>query len=289
MQNSQYLNHRYLKTKTPQISGIFRQQRQTYNTNSIIHLYSNEPEEETGNFQIARSTSKNLSEKPVVNYKIPCSRLKRRKLLKSLQEQISTQHNKSKCGLSKKTSRSTSAMMDNNFTTETIKEYLKRPLNCRSKISQSTSAVVMNTASMMSSLDKIKRYSATTTDLFSGNYSKRSVWDKKKVQTNPSWISENTQTTGSLKTVSVMALLANKTTKETATQKTEKVVIKSMEDKATDMVEYLTQSDLYCIEWIHKNLLEIDLNPFQMVQDERIKELSEITCCTSDLFCDSDL
>lgn len=54
------------------------------------------------------------------------------------------------------------------------------------------------------------------------------------------------------------------------------------QDKATQMYEYLTESELYCIEWIHRNLFDVMLNPYHLVPDERIKTASEMTCYTSE-------
>lgn len=51
-------------------------------------------------------------------------------------------------------------------------------------------------------------------------------------------------------------------------------------NQATQMYEHITQSELYCIEWIHKNLFEVKLNPNTLVVGDRIKDVSESPCFT---------
>ncbi|EFA04480.1 hypothetical protein TcasGA2_TC014784 [Tribolium castaneum] len=51
-------------------------------------------------------------------------------------------------------------------------------------------------------------------------------------------------------------------------------------DQATQMYEHITQSELFCIEWIHKNLFEVKLNPNTLVVDDKLKDISESACVT---------
>lgn len=73
-------------------------------------------------------------------------------------------------------------------------------------------------------------------------------------------------------------------TVDKAVQKSEYYTIKAIcrQDKSTQMYEYVTESELYCIEWIHNNLFDVVLNPFHLVADEKIKDASEITCYSSE-------
>jgi hypothetical protein len=51
-------------------------------------------------------------------------------------------------------------------------------------------------------------------------------------------------------------------------------------EQATQMYEHITQSELFCIEWIHKNLFEVKLNPNTLVVDDKLRDLSESACVT---------
>ncbi|RZB66660.1 hypothetical protein BDFB_009032 [Asbolus verrucosus] len=51
-------------------------------------------------------------------------------------------------------------------------------------------------------------------------------------------------------------------------------------DQATQMCDHVTQSELFCIEWIHKNLFEVKLNPNTLVVDDKIRDISESPCVT---------
>lgn len=51
-------------------------------------------------------------------------------------------------------------------------------------------------------------------------------------------------------------------------------------EQATQMYEHITQSELWCIEWIHKNLFEVKLNPNTLVVDDKIRDASENACLT---------
>ncbi|KAJ3653224.1 hypothetical protein Zmor_012487 [Zophobas morio] len=51
-------------------------------------------------------------------------------------------------------------------------------------------------------------------------------------------------------------------------------------EKYTQMYDHITQSELFCIEWIHKNLFEVKLNPNTLVVDDRLRDHSESACVT---------
>ncbi|KAG5860858.1 hypothetical protein JTB14_032521 [Gonioctena quinquepunctata] len=46
-------------------------------------------------------------------------------------------------------------------------------------------------------------------------------------------------------------------------------------DQPCQMFEYLSRSDMLCLDWINKNLFEVKMNLNNIVIDERIRELSE--------------
>lgn len=51
--------------------------------------------------------------------------------------------------------------------------------------------------------------------------------------------------------------------------------------------EYMSDSDLYCLRWIKNYLLNIDIDPTQIVYDEKIRDVSEV--CTKSSTTLSDL
>lgn len=95
--------------------------------------------------------------------------------------------------------------------------------------------------------------------------------------------SKKSQTEKRSRNVRVM-VAPRKNTLEKETQKDEKILTRSSPklDKSTQMVEYVTEREAYCIEWIHKNLFEVIMNPFHLIADEKIMEPSEITCWGSE-------
>lgn len=81
-----------------------------------------------------------------------------------------------------------------------------------------------------------------------------------------------------------MKVTAKPATSEKCIQKQEVILMppSDMKDKSTQMYEYLTESELYCVEWINRNLFEVFLNPYHLIPDERIKTASEMTNYTSE-------
>lgn len=51
-------------------------------------------------------------------------------------------------------------------------------------------------------------------------------------------------------------------------------------EQGTQMCEHITPSELFCIEWIHKNLFEVKMNPNTLVVDDKISNLSDRVCLT---------
>lgn len=262
----------------PYKRGIFRQQRQTYDTKSIVHLYEPyDPKmaETVSNDRVsinARDFTEIIKNEKRINYSnyrrslSLYSRRKKRRLLKSLQE----------------------CLISDQSTSEGTRRPRKPPRRLKSKISQCTSTAVLVDSYCSGSDDNARKSHQFTSTDDSSNFSKldsvvSSAMDlhhRKQVQTCVSLASENIQATGSFRNISVM-VVPPRNAVEKETQKSEKMIVRTMEERGTDMVEYYTPADLYCIEWMHRNLLEINLNPYRIVEDERIKEASEITCYTS--------
>lgn len=82
----------------------------------------------------------------------------------------------------------------------------------------------------------------------------------------------------------IVAANPRPTMSDKCVQKREVLLVRStdMKDKGTQMYEYLTESEFYCIEWIHNNLFEVFLNPYHLIPDERSRTASEITNYTSE-------
>lgn len=262
----------------PRTLGVFRQQRQTYNTKSIVRLYGPKVEEKVSNESFYRANNarefneriRNEKRSNHSNYRRSLtlySRRRKRRLLKSLQEPDDLIGDQ--LGISEDMLRPQSRC-----------NLRRKPRKCKSKISQHTSTAVL-VDSYGSGSDDIARKSHQYTSTESPSNCSIDLCVK-PVQTHLSLTSERIQATESQRNVSVMAV-AGRNAVEKQTQKSEQMVVKTIEEKGTDMMEYYTLSDLYCIEWIHRNLLEINLNPYHIVEDERIKEASEITCYSSKL------
>lgn len=47
-------------------------------------------------------------------------------------------------------------------------------------------------------------------------------------------------------------------------------------DRKTQFFDYMSESDLYCLEWFNKYLLPIDLSPCSVIIDKKIRDISEI-------------
>ena len=47
------------------------------------------------------------------------------------------------------------------------------------------------------------------------------------------------------------------------------------------MFEHITENDLFCMEWIDRNLFRVPVNPNTVIVDERIRDPSEDTCRAS--------
>lgn len=55
-------------------------------------------------------------------------------------------------------------------------------------------------------------------------------------------------------------------------------------NRATQMYEHITENDLLCMEWINKNLFRVPVNPNVIIVDEKVRDLSEMTCLGSSIF-----
>lgn len=55
-------------------------------------------------------------------------------------------------------------------------------------------------------------------------------------------------------------------------------------NQATQMYEHITENDLLCMEWINKNLFRVPVNPNVVIVDEKVRDLSEITCWGTNIF-----
>lgn len=265
----------------PQVEGVFRQRRQTYSSNSIVRLYD---PLETASTSFCRFTNRNtrefcemLKHERKINGRL--SRRKKRRLLRSLQNS---------CG--------------DQSTSQFLCETTKRKNRKRSKSLQSPSVMIFKSCSAdtrsdfdrnntFTSTDEMQSFSVETNtpigvDCFTASCSDLFPISAKEnttqIETNL-WqkISQNIQTVNCNKNVSVMAIVSKRDIAEKQIQKSEKMIVKSMRDEGTEMVEHFTLSDLYCIEWMHRNLLEVNLNPYVVVADEKIKTASEMTCYTS--------
>lgn len=155
-------------------------------------------------------------------------------------------------------------------------------LDCILRRTQSKTDIAVNTvATPLSKRPKISRYTSVV-ELRKSSLDNSTLTERDKKRIAASSTSKNIQTTSNVKNISLNAGVCKRAV-EKETQKTEKIFFKSMEDKATQMFDYFTLSDLHCVEWMHKNLMEIHLNPFHVVQDEKIRDVSELTCYTSEL------
>lgn len=74
------------------------------------------------------------------------------------------------------------------------------------------------------------------------------------------------------KQIGAVVLNSNNPTKFTNTEE----LYYPSQDRATQFYEYLTCSDLFCLEWVNKHLFEIHLNPHGIIIDEKIRAVSEI-------------
>lgn len=57
-------------------------------------------------------------------------------------------------------------------------------------------------------------------------------------------------------------------------------------DRHTQLFDYMSEGDLFCLDWINKHLFPIELNPYSVIVDQKIRELSEM-CTKSTLFSES--
>lgn len=251
----------------PHHAGIFRQRRQTYNTKSILRLYEPYHEISDDSFYKVNNSRDfngkfNYYRKPLTLY----SRRRKRRLSKPFQDRLASDQSTSKVIYRQNTKC--------DLTWRLI------PKRFQSKLTQSTSIQVLDGYSSDGIAKQSREFTSTDNSLSSCNSAgclSRSL-QRKHIRTK---LSQNIQAAQSHRNVSIMALVNKSEVVEKQTQKSEKVIITSVQEKGTDMIEYFTVSDLYCVEWIHKNLLEINLNPYSIVKDERIREASEITCYTS--------
>lgn len=54
-------------------------------------------------------------------------------------------------------------------------------------------------------------------------------------------------------------------------------------DRQTQFFEYISDSDLFCLDWINKHLFPIDLNQGALIVDKKLRDVSEV-CTKSTLF-----
>lgn len=47
-------------------------------------------------------------------------------------------------------------------------------------------------------------------------------------------------------------------------------------EQPTQMYEHLTTSDLVCLDWVNRHLFGVNVNPYSIIVDDKIKEVSEI-------------
>lgn len=275
--NRQIFSAKVLLSKMPRVEGIFRQRRQSYNTKSVLRLDCgiNQQDSERESTASSRRTSntfrrtiaKHISSETVKPHR-SSSRRKKKRLLRCLQN---NGYGDGKT-VSKDFLRRTESKTDISVTTST---HLPR-------ISRYTSVVRFDSRSLENATLTEPFLQDRISDTGSGIMlpiileSSLLSLDKKQVQTDASWLLEKIK-----KTVSIMAVVC-KAAVDRETQKAEKIAIRSVKDAGTQMMDYFTPSDLYCIEWMHRNLIEIKLNPFKVLEDETIKEASVITCCTSE-------
>lgn len=55
-------------------------------------------------------------------------------------------------------------------------------------------------------------------------------------------------------------------------------------NRATQMYEHITENDLLCMEWINKNFFRVPVNPNVVIVDEKVRDLSEMTCLGTNIF-----
>lgn len=56
-------------------------------------------------------------------------------------------------------------------------------------------------------------------------------------------------------------------------------------DRYTQFFEYMTESDVFCLDWINKYVFPVNVNPFSVIVDRKLRDVSEV-CTKSTLFSD---
>lgn len=295
----------------PRTEGIFRQRRQSYNTKSVLRLDERVDQEEGSNDQISsiqssRSRRSSIFRRTVNRISNEVSkddsklgsrnvfRRMKRRFIKRLRDDVMV------------VDRSALTVDPNSLLNCVRRTKSKTDLSIKGVPSRSNSPVSITDLHSRSEakgkhLQKnLISTSSAKPNLFSGNGERKHHFQeslfslestkppsdhdqlgKKLIETNSSWISTDVQTLAYLRNASTM-VMPEKPAEEKETQKSEIVLIKTMEDKTTQMLDYFTVSDLHCIDWMHRNLVDIKLNPFHVLKDERIREPSEITSYTSE-------
>lgn len=260
----------------PRIEGIFRQSRQNYNTKSVLRLGDEQVEGAPNNISstIQKPVRKCIVTEMLKSEKKPYGRIySRRKMQKLLRRLRSNAVSESRStSVSQDEQRGESKMDLTNGVSSRIR---------REKISRCTSATCLFGLSQENSTITESFLCDSATSMYICQGTSETTFDGNQVPTNYFYKSQNMQTAIKTRNVALTAVVS-KQVNEKGTQKTEKIIVKSKEDKATQMLDYFTLSDLYCVEWMHRNLVEIKLNPFHIVMDENVQESSVLTCYTSE-------